>query len=217
MENINFSPLTQSMLYWSAKLSVKNCTKCKQDFPATFDFFYHHPSGRFGLTPRCKSCTNEDNKKSHAARLAREPEKVRAQQTARTMRNYYKDLEKSRRKHREFQAKLRSDPVKAERIKYRKRASNAGLTPEDWSMLFEKQGRVCAICKSDHCGTKAGWNTDHCHATGAVRFILCAHCNRGLGAFKDNPDLMRRAADVLEAFYQCQPDRPVTAIMEAAR
>lgn len=31
-----------------------------------------------------------------------------------------------------------------------------------------------------------------------IRFLLCKHCNRGLGAFRDDPSLMRRAADLLE-------------------
>ena len=43
---------------------------------------------------------------------------------------------------------------------------------------------------------------DHCHKTGRVRFLLCRHGNRGLGAFFDSPNLMRRAARVLEQSWE---------------
>jgi len=82
------------------------------------------------------------------------------------------------------------------------------MTQEQWHGMFEAQGCKCAICQSTEPGSKNGWNTDHCHNSGRVRFILCAHCNRGLGAFKDNPEVMRRAASMLEEFH----NKPVEAI-----
>lgn len=76
------------------------------------------------------------------------------------------------------------------------------MTPQDFEDLFNKQGRKCAICFSEDCGNKnSDWNIDHCHKTKHVRFILCCHCNRGLGAFRDNPVLLRKAANMLEKFY----------------
>lgn len=153
----------------------------------------------FGLTPRCKPCVNEDNKASHAARLLRDPDKVRGQGCARSKKNYWKNLEKNRAYQREHQAKNRLDPDKYERIKARKRAGGAGLTPEQIEEIFSAQGKCCAICESTDPGSKSGWNLDHCHKTKKVRFVLCAHCNRGLGAFKDDPAIMRKAAKMMEA------------------
>lgn len=86
-----------------------------------------------------------------------------------------------------------------------------GLTPEQWDEMFAAQGQCCAICGGSEPGSSNGWETDHCHHSGAVRFILCTHCNRGLGAFKDNPALMRKAADMLE---DLQTADAVEAIME---
>lgn len=73
-----------------------------------------------------------------------------------------------------------------------------GLSPEDWNAMFELQEKKCAICKFDDPGTKKGWQTDHCHISGKVRWILCADCNRMLGP-KATPALLRLAADMLES------------------
>lgn len=55
------------------------------------------------------------------------------------------------------------------------------LTQEQWDAMFEKQGRVCAICKTDTPSTKHGWCIDHNHSTMVVRGILCHHCNTAIG------------------------------------
>ena len=128
-------------------------------------------------------------KMSEDERLARNREK--------SLRYYHSNLERVRKKHREYaKARHAADPSLKRRSKLK---ANYGMTPEEWQAMFEAQGCRCAICGSDEPNAKAGWNTDHCHKSGRVRFILCAHCNRGLGAFRDNPDWMRKAADMLEA------------------
>lgn len=120
------------------------------------------------------------------------------------LKHYYKDIDKSRKISRES-ARKNANPEKRRKNKL---SSEYGMTPEQWQTMFEAQGCKCAICNATEPGSKIGWNTDHCHKSGRVRFILCAHCNRGLGAFKDNPEIMRKAADMLEEIQ----NQPVEAI-----
>lgn len=58
--------------------------------------------------------------------------------------------------------------------------------------LNEEQGGVCAICSRD-----LSLHLDHNHSTGAVRGLLCGSCNRALGQFQDDPQIVARALDYL--------------------
>jgi hypothetical protein len=72
-----------------------------------------------------------------------------------------------------------------------------GMTLADYDALLAKQNGVCFICE-----TKPPDQTlavDHHHATGVVRGLLCRDCNLGVGNFKDDPHLTRRATAYLEA------------------
>lgn len=141
---------------------------------------------------------NPEKKKAQLRRyIAKNPDRVRKLFTDKHKRWRAKNLEKYLEYGRQYQKRRAEADPNYRRT--RKLWANFRLTPEQWDALFEAQGRRCAICHSTDPGSKYGWNTDHCHKTGKVRFILCAHCNRGLGAFKDSPELMRRAADALEA------------------
>lgn len=40
---------------------------------------------------------------------------------------------------------------------------------------------------------------DHDHTTGKIRGLLCNRCNRVLGLFRDNPDVIKRALDYVRS------------------
>lgn len=81
-----------------------------------------------------------------------------------------------------------------------------GLNRVTYLQLLERQGGVCAICSGPQWGNSKKFAVDHDHACcpgvkscgKCVRALLCNGCNSALGMMKDNPGLLRRAADYLE-------------------
>lgn len=65
-----------------------------------------------------------------------------------------------------------------------------GLTRADVDDLRDEQGDVCGIC-----GERKPEHLDHDHSTGKVRQLLCQRCNH---LFRDDPALLRAAADYVE-------------------
>lgn len=43
------------------------------------------------------------------------------------------------------------------------------------------------------CGDETNLVVDHCHETNKIRGLLCNRCNKGLGLFRDDPDLLEFA------------------------
>lgn len=79
-----------------------------------------------------------------------------------------------------------------------------GLLPAQYYAMLSKQNGTCAICKCvpQMCEktNKLDFEVDHCHATGAVRGLLCGNCNATLGHAKDNIDRLINCAIYLENF-----------------
>jgi len=68
-----------------------------------------------------------------------------------------------------------------------------GITAADADAMLEAQGGLCAVCRAAPAA-----HVDHDHATGTVRELLCFNCNGGLGQFRDDPAVLRAAADYVE-------------------
>ncbi len=84
------------------------------------------------------------------------------------------------------------------------RYAKFGLTYADYCRLLNEQNGVCAICGQPETSREHGKEVralavDHCHENGHVRGLLCQRCNHTLGRMNDDPSLLRRAADYLEA------------------
>ncbi|MGY6482951.1 endonuclease VII domain-containing protein [Vibrio parahaemolyticus] len=80
-----------------------------------------------------------------------------------------------------------------------------GITQAEFNRMKDKQGGVCYLCGSDgfvigRLGHSERLAVDHCHDTGRVRKLLCHNCNRGLGLFQDNPELLKKAFGYLRYF-----------------
>lgn len=81
-----------------------------------------------------------------------------------------------------------------------RRLKRFGKTPEYYEETLEAQGGGCAICGATEPGGKSEefFTIDHHHGNNLVRGLLCTRCNLGLGQFRDDPDLLRSAADYAE-------------------
>lgn len=71
-----------------------------------------------------------------------------------------------------------------------------GLEIEEFDALLASQGGGCAVCGGPP--NAKNWHIDHDHRSGKVRGILCNGCNTGIGSMRDDPAIMRAAAEYIE-------------------
>lgn len=120
----------------------------------------------------------------------------------------YKDAKNDARKEKYWNDENFREKVKENVKKYYKahpekrlaqRVKKYGITADEYSKMLESQNGKCAIC-----GAKTGDNrgnrlyVDHDHASGRTRGLLCYSCNFGIGIFKDDVNLLKRAIEYLE-------------------
>lgn len=163
--------------------------ECKRGHKRTAENIYVSPGGQ----RHCKPCralrdqarpVTEDRRKAGSERFKRwreaNPERFREANKAWIARN-----PDARRLH-ELRGRLKAH----------------GLAEHEYFAMVEAQNGLCAICRRpesrhDRKGVRYLLAVDHCHTTGAVRGLLCQECNKGLGAFQDDPDRLRAAAAYL--------------------
>jgi hypothetical protein len=69
------------------------------------------------------------------------------------------------------------------------------LTLDKYNDMMVKQFNKCIICECDFDVVKSC--IDHSHTNGEVRGLLCGLCNKGLGCFKDDITLLKKAIEYL--------------------
>ena len=149
---------------------MKVCNRCKQTLSK--DMF---------VWGKCRPCVNLIARERSAFRMANDPaykERKRLQTK--------KDREKNPRSY---------ERRKKEWLKY-----NYNMTPEDYDNMLSSQNGVCAICQQV-CKTKKGLAIDHDHSCcpggkscgKCIRGLLCSNCNRALGMFQENIDILNKA------------------------
>lgn len=97
-----------------------------------------------------------------------------------------------------------------------------GLTGEEYGAMVAAQGGLCMVCKKPETamfnGRPKAMHVDHCHETGVIRAILCGSCNQMLGNAKDDPSILRAAADYIEEYAaKVHELRPSTGIYGARK
>jgi hypothetical protein len=163
---------------------MKTCTSCSTALPE--ESFYKHPQGAGGRDSRCKPC-------------------VRGKKADRYYRNRAGVLEQAREYRRRNGDRLRAASAEYRRTRCPIKQKNYelvtrfGITLEDYNTKLAEQGGACAICRSTHPGRKGATHfaVDHDHGTGAVRGLLCARCNTGIGGLRDDPATVDAAAAYL--------------------
>lgn len=171
---------------------------------------------QYPLTPEAKILKAQRTAQALANRKARrrEYEKTPARKAYRKERrkqwrikNPEKNRERERLKWQRYKAR---NPHKAYLIgkrhhqryrarypeKFRKNylKSRHSLSIEDYNNTLIKQNNLCAICHKPY---EKVLHVDHCHKTGLRRGLLCSHCNRGIGCFFDDTEIMKKAIDYL--------------------
>jgi|SRR5271166_3815920 len=78
------------------------------------------------------------------------------------------------------------------------------ISLDDYNNLLIKQNELCAICNkkessiSKSSGLIKKLSVDHNHETKKVRALLCEKCNRGLGYFCDDIEILDKASEYLK-------------------
>lgn len=83
---------------------------------------------------------------------------------------------------------------KAARV-IRDREKKYGLASGDYDKMLVEQQYRCAICQRKFIDTP---HVDHDHVKNKVRGLLCEGCNRGLGFFFDDAELLVSAAKYIQ-------------------
>lgn len=96
---------------------------------------------------------------------------------------------------REYRRMNKNDVNGKERA--RKLKQRYGVSAEDWQIMFDNQAGCCAICNTHQSDLTKTLCVDHCHSTGKVRGLLCDRCNKCIGSFEDNIDLLDNAKSYL--------------------
>jgi hypothetical protein len=171
------------------------CNGCKESLPLT-KFSKCHSTTR-GYQYKCSGCMGVLNHTEEVMAKKREdikgwrnknPEKVLAQKK----RHYEKNKEVCKQRAREWYHSNK------DRSKDNAMLRKYGITLKQCESLKEKQEYCCALCGEHESANKQGLVVDHCHVSGNVRKLLCPPCNVGLGMFKDNPELLIKAADYIK-------------------
>lgn len=186
----------------------KTCTRCGLELPL----------GRFsadrtrvdGLSKWCKGCVSENSRKHYEAnrekiltataqRRTADPEHFKAIARASEVRNDPDGERKKARSRKRYEAKREEILAKN---RWQHMARKFGITAESFAAILADQGGGCAICGAE----ETAWHVDHDHACcpttrtcgKCVRGILCRGCNIGLGNFRDDPELLKRAISYLQ-------------------
>lgn len=164
---------------------MKRCSKCKH--LRELSNFAKDRTTADGHCTWCRKCKSQRDRSLIGKVIDRQPTRMAVRKT-------YDKSERRREQKRVYSAQPRvREHIREYHLKY-----YFGLTTADYNRILLSQGSRCAICLTDTPGGKGRFHVDHSHKTGAIRGLLCHHCNTGLGKFGDDLDVLLNAALYLE-------------------
>lgn len=100
--------------------------------------------------------------------------------------------------------RLYCSPECARLVKSLWNLSRYGITRDDFREAWYRQGGKCAIChQPERTARNHLLSIDHDHLTGRFRGLLCSHCNRAIGLFQDDPEVIDAAARYVRETREC--------------
>jgi Recombination endonuclease VII len=196
-------------------LSLKTCTKCKLPLPPSN--FYNQKGCKDNLRSRCKVCQGKYTRnkeslyrsKGLCVRDGKNPIAPTSKSFCRECLDKAATAIKKRQATRKQEGKCfdcDNPKVTAQFCEeHRKLRSNRfykykyGITVEEKREMYYQQNGKCEICKKEIL-TSRDCNLDHDHETNQIRGLLCGDCNRGLGAFKDNVEILLNTIKYLQKY-----------------
>ena len=156
---------------------MRKCPGCGKMCNDNDFHFARRKRGRSdGKASRCKECCNKAARKYYHG--------------------HYKECTKRHKewiRNNRFQQALKNSYYAA--VKHGHKPCNAA--EEEISVAFNGICKICGVPESE---CKHKFRMDHDHETGEFRGWICDNCNKGLGHFKDNPEIVLSAAMYLEKF-----------------
>lgn len=159
-------------------LGERKCTKCKQIKPVGC---FSAAMGGY-ISSWCKPCRTIYSAKCRSNRL--EESRALAREYGKKQRELYPETVKAK--------ALKWYHDNQSRAWEHRRKTKFGLAFGEFDRMLEVQNHQCLVCEIPF-DDKDKPHIDHDHETGIVRGLLCRQCNWGIGHFKDNPFILRRA------------------------
>jgi hypothetical protein len=192
----------------------KTCSLCKQSLPV--DVFVKNAGMKSGLGSYCRPCACKKSE-CYRRRLRVEGKPVNPMDDCPDCDGRKKTSAARCKPCRDRALVNEASPKWTGGVRSSALRSRYSLTIDDYEEMHTAQGGVCALCTGRQTmvdrktGAPRALAVDHDHQTGAVRGLLCGQCNVGLGMFKDNPDLLEKAAGYLRNSSRLSGRRAETA------
>ena len=138
---------------------MKQCTSCKEEFPATVEFFHARKASKDGLTPRCKECRIKDQTKYQQTERGKATQRKSDQKRSGTSKRNMQVLKAQKK----FLAteKGKAYHSKMEGLRRIRKKTNGPVDNFYRDDVLDKWGMDCHICKTPI--DIDNWHMEHVH------------------------------------------------------